>query len=166
MKKRVFIVAEIGCNHNGDPKLAKKMVEEAKKCGVDAVKFQTFKANLLISKIAPKAEYQKVTTGTADSQLEMTRKLELPYDEFRKLEEYAKSLGLEVFSTPFDFDSIDFLIENNIANLQNYKTFFKIKKLEIPENSSEIDLDKFIAKVDANDKKLLEVDEFLKKLGK
>ena len=60
----------------------------------------------------------------------------------------------------------DFLIENNIANLQNYKTFFKIKKLEIPENSSEIDLDKFIAKVDANDKKLLEVDEFLKKLGK
>ena len=112
MKKRVFIVAEIGCNHNGDPKLAKKMVEEAKKCGVDAVKFQTFKADLLISKIAPKAEYQKVTTGTADSQLEMTRKLELPYDEFRKLEEYAKSLGLEVFSTPFDFDSIDFLIEN------------------------------------------------------
>ena len=60
----------------------------------------------------------------------------------------------------------DFLIENNIANLQNYKTFFKIKKLEIPENSSEIDLDTFIAKVDANDKKLLEVDEFLKKLGK
>ena len=60
----------------------------------------------------------------------------------------------------------DFLIENNIANLQNYKTFFKIKKLEIPENSSEIDLDKFIAKVEANDKKLLEVDEFLKKLWK
>ena len=60
MKKRVFIVAEIGCNHNGDPKLAKRMVEEAKKCGVDAVKFQTFKADLLISKIAPKAEYQKV----------------------------------------------------------------------------------------------------------
>ena len=46
MQKKVFIVAEIGCNHNGDPKLAKKMVEEAKKCGVDAVKFQTFKADL------------------------------------------------------------------------------------------------------------------------
>lgn len=60
----------------------------------------------------------------------------------------------------------DFLIENNFANLQNYKSFFKIKKLEIPENSAEVDLDKFIAKVDANDKKLLEVDEFLKKLGK
>ncbi|MFA9499285.1 N-acetylneuraminate synthase [Mannheimia sp. E30BD] len=105
----VFIVAEIGCNHNGDPALAKKMVDVAKECGVDAVKFQTFKADKLISKYAPKAEYQKVTTGKADSQLEMTRKLELPYDEFVKLEAYARSLGLEVFSTPFDFESIDFL---------------------------------------------------------
>lgn len=105
----VFIVAEIGCNHNGDPALAKKMVDVAKECGVDAVKFQTFKADKLISKYAPKAEYQKVTTGTADSQLEMTRKLELPYEEFVKLEAYARSLGLEVFSTPFDFESIDFL---------------------------------------------------------
>ena len=112
MKNRVFIVAEIGCNHNGDPKLAKKMIEEAKKCGVDAVKFQTFKADLLISKIAPKAEYQKKVTSSQESQLDMTRKLELPYEEFKKLEKYAKSLGLEVFSTPFDFDSIDFLIEN------------------------------------------------------
>ena len=139
MKKRVFIVAEIGCNHNGDPKLAKKMVEEAKRCGVDAVKFQTFKADLLISKIAPKAEYQKVTTGTADSQLEMTRKLELPYDEFRKLEEYAKSLGLEVFSTPFDFDSIDFLIENKqkiwkipSGEITNLPYLEKIARADIP----------------------------------
>lgn len=107
--QKVFIVAEIGCNHNGDPSLARKMVDVAKECGVDAVKFQTFKADKLISKYAPKAEYQKITTGTADSQLEMTRKLELPYDEFVKLEAYARSLGLEVFSTPFDFESIDFL---------------------------------------------------------
>ena len=106
---QVFIVAEIGCNHNGDPVLARKMVDVAKECGVDAVKFQTFKADKLISKYAPKAEYQKVTTGTGDSQLEMTRKLELPYDEFRKLEIYARSLDLEVFSTPFDMESIDFL---------------------------------------------------------
>ena len=139
MKKRVFIVAEIGCNHNGDPKLAKKMVEEVKKCGVDAVKFQTFKADLLISKIAPKAEYQKVTTGTADSQLEMTKKLELPYDKFRKLEEYAKSLGLEVFSTPFDFDSIDFLIENKqkiwkipSGEITNLPYLEKIARADIP----------------------------------
>lgn len=110
---KVYIVAEVGCNHNGDYNLAKKMVSEAKNAGVDAVKFQTFKADQLISKYAPKAEYQIKVTGNEESQLEMTRKLELPYAEFVKLEEYAKSLGLDVFSTPFDFDSIDFLASRN-----------------------------------------------------
>ncbi|EJH2659231.1 N-acetylneuraminate synthase [Salmonella enterica] len=110
---KIYIVAEIGCNHNGDFQLAQKMVKEAKKAGVDAVKFQTFKAEQLISKYAPKAEYQIKVTGNQESQLEMTRKLELPYDEFIKLEEYAKLLGLDVFSTPFDFDSIDFLASRN-----------------------------------------------------
>lgn len=106
---KVFIVAEIGCNHNGNVELARMMVDVAKKCGVDAVKFQTFKADKLISRYAPKAEYQKATTGIDDSQLEMTKKLELPYEEYVKLERYAKSVGLEVFSTAFDLDSIDFL---------------------------------------------------------
>ncbi|EEE2302227.1 N-acetylneuraminate synthase [Salmonella enterica subsp. diarizonae] len=110
---KVYIVAEIGCNHNGDFQLAQEMVKEAKKAGVDAVKFQTFKADKLISKYAPKAEYQIKVTGNEESQLEMTRKLELPYDEFINLEEYAKKLGLDVFSTPFDFDSIDFLASRN-----------------------------------------------------
>jgi len=105
----VYIVAEIGCNHNGDKELARKMVLEAKKCGVDAVKFQTFKADALISKFAPKAEYQKVTTGTNDSQLDMTRKLELPQEDYLELRDYARNLGLEVFSTAFDMESIDFL---------------------------------------------------------
>ena len=105
----VFIVAEIGCNHNGDKKLAKKLVEEAKKCGVDAVKFQTFKAKNLISRYAPKAEYQKETTGENDSQLEMTAKLELSYNDFIELKKYAESLGLIVFSTPFDMESVNFL---------------------------------------------------------
>lgn len=105
----VFIVAEIGCNHNGSKLLARKMVEEAKKCGVDAVKFQTFKAKDLISKYAPKAEYQKETTGTNDTQLEMTAKLELSHDDLIELKLYAESLGLVVFSTPFDMRSVDFL---------------------------------------------------------
>lgn len=113
MNKNVYIVAEIGCNHNGSFELAKKMIEVAKECGVDAVKFQTFKAEALISKYAPKAEYQIETTGNKESQLEMTKKLELSYEEFSSLEKYARELGLEVFSTPFDFDSIDFLIEKN-----------------------------------------------------
>lgn len=106
---KVFIVAEIGCNHNGDKELARKLVDKAKECGVDAVKFQTFKADKLISSFAPKAEYQKETTGTKDSQLEMTRKLELSHEDFMELKEYAEDLGLVTFSTPFDLDSIDFL---------------------------------------------------------
>ncbi|MFQ1022022.1 N-acetylneuraminate synthase family protein [Avibacterium paragallinarum] len=110
---KVFITAEIGCNHNGDPMLAKKMIEVAKDCGVDAVKFQTFKAAQLISKFAPKAEYQRKTTGEQDSQLAMTQKLELSYEDYKWLSEYAKSLGLEVFSTPFDMESIDFLAKEN-----------------------------------------------------
>lgn len=107
--KKVFIVAEIGCNHNGNKELAYKMVKEAKECGVDAVKFQTFKAKDLISRYAPKAEYQKETTGTTDTQLEMTAKLELNHTDLIELKKYAEKLGLVVFSTPFDMGSIDFL---------------------------------------------------------
>lgn len=124
MSKNIFIVAEIGCNHNGSKELARKMVTEAKRCGVDAVKFQTFKATELISKFAPKAEYQKVTTGNSDTQLEMTRKLELSGDDYLELKAYAESLGLKVFSTPFDFSSIDFL--NKI-----HQTIWKIPSGEI-----------------------------------
>ena len=109
---RIHIIAEIGCNHNGDKSLAKEMVLKAKECGVDGVKFQTFKADELISRYAPKAEYQKATTGTADSQLEMTRKLELSQSDYLELRDYAAGLGLEVFSTPFDLGSIAFLSEN------------------------------------------------------
>lgn len=110
--QKTYIIAEIGCNHNGDPQIAKKLINEAYKCGVDAVKFQTFKATNLISKYAPKAEYQIATTGTSDSQLEMTRKLELTQNDYLKLRDYAISKGLDVFSTPFDMESIEFLKKN------------------------------------------------------
>ena len=110
----VYIIAEIGCNHNGDFNLAKKMVDVAVECGVDAVKFQTFKADLLISKYAPKAEYQKKTTGTEDSQLEMTRRLELSFEEYLELRDYCLEKGVDVFSTPFDEESLDFLISTDM----------------------------------------------------
>ena len=109
---KIHIIAEIGCNHNGDKALAREMVLRAKECGVDGVKFQTFKADELISRYAPKAEYQKETTGTADSQLEMTKRLELPRQDYLELRDYAISLGLDVFSTPFDLGSIAFLSES------------------------------------------------------
>lgn len=104
-----YLIAEIGCNHNGDPRIAKTLVEKAKECGVDSVKFQTFRAESLISRYAPKADYQKVTTGADGNQLEMTKKLELSHEDFIQLRDYAISLGLDTFSTPFDMESIDFL---------------------------------------------------------
>jgi N-acetylneuraminate synthase len=106
---KVQIVAEIGCNHNGSPELARQLVDEAARCGVDAVKFQTFSADALISRYAPKAAYQEATTGTADSQLEMTRALELPNDALLELWGYARWVGLDAFSTPFDLGSVAFL---------------------------------------------------------
>lgn len=114
--KHIKIIAEIGCNHNGKKDLAKKMVALAKECGVDGVKFQTFNSSLLISKYAEKADYQKKTTGEDESQLEMTKKLELGHDDYLELNSYAKSIGLEVFSTAFDFESIEFL-ENINQNI-------------------------------------------------
>ena len=106
-----YIIAEIGCNHNGDPKLARKMVSTAQECGVDAVKFQTFSADALISRYAPKAEYQIVTTGDSDSQLEMTKALELGHKDLLELVSFARSLGLDAFSTAFDLGSMDFLAQ-------------------------------------------------------
>lgn len=121
---KVFVIAEIGCNHNGDKLLAKKMVDIAKDCGVDAVKFQTFNSSELISKYAPKADYQKVTTGTDDNQLEMTKKLELSQDDYLELKQYCESKNLVVFSTPFDNKSIEFLEKNG-------QTIWKIPSGEI-----------------------------------
>ncbi len=105
---KVTIVAEIGCNHNGDVNLAKELIEEAAKAGVDAVKFQTFVAEELVSCYAPKAEYQKKDNAD-ESQLDMIRKLELSKDEYIEAKEYAECLGLEWFSTGFDMTSIAFL---------------------------------------------------------
>jgi len=105
---RIRIVAEIGCNHNGDLELAKKLVKAAVEAGADAVKFQTFKAESIVSIKAPKAEYQK-KDNAFESQLDMLKKLELNFEEYLKINEYAKSLNIDVFSTAFDIDSINFL---------------------------------------------------------
>ena len=105
---RVYIIAEAGVNHNGSFELACKLVDAAKAAGVDCVKFQTFKSENLVSHTAQKAEYQKAATGDS-SQQDMLKKLELSYDEFIALKEYCDKVGDTFLSTPFDFDSIDFL---------------------------------------------------------
>ena len=106
---KVFIIAEAGVNHNGDFNIAKKMVDAAKEAGVDAIKFQTFKADKLVTRNAAKANYQKETTGTDESQYNMLKKLELTYDEFIQLKEYCDQKKIHFMSTAFDLGSVDFL---------------------------------------------------------
>ncbi|MDO5150964.1 MAG: N-acetylneuraminate synthase [Oscillospiraceae bacterium] len=105
----VCIIAEAGVNHNGSFDLAVKMVDAAKTAGVDYVKFQTFVPEKLVSKYAEKAEYQKQTTGEEESQLSMLRKLSLTQSDFVKLKEYCDTQQIGFISTPFDFESLDFL---------------------------------------------------------
>ena len=104
----VYIIAEAGVNHNGSKELAYKLIDAAKKSGVDCIKFQTFKAENLVSHNAAKADYQKDTTGEG-SQIDMLKKLELSYDDFVDLKKYCDKEGICFLSTPFDFESINFL---------------------------------------------------------
>ena len=107
----IFIIAEAGVNHNGDYSTALKMIDKAKESGADAIKFQTFVAENLVSCSAAKAEYQKETTDPNESQLSMIKRLQLSWDAFRNLKSYADKVGIKFMSTPFDHESIDFLAE-------------------------------------------------------
>lgn len=107
--RRTYIIAEAGVNHNGDMARAKAMLLAGKNAGVDAVKFQTFVSENLVSAGAKKAEYQKETTGDEESQLAMLKQLELSFSEFRELKKYAEVIGVDFISTPFDEESLDFL---------------------------------------------------------
>ncbi|GAB6076187.1 N-acetylneuraminate synthase [Desulfurobacterium crinifex] len=109
MNAKTFIIAEAGVNHNGSLELAKRLVDIAVEAGANAVKFQTFKAEAVISRFAKKADYQVKTTGSEESQLEMVKKLELAYDEFDILYSYCKEKGIIFMSTPFDIESARFL---------------------------------------------------------
>lgn len=106
---KTFIIAEAGVNHNGSLELAKKLVDVAADAEADAVKFQTFKADNLVSKDAQKAEYQKQTTASDESQYEMIKKLELDENAHCELIEYCNQKKIMFLSTPFDHDSIDML---------------------------------------------------------
>lgn len=111
--KHVTIIAEAGVNYNGSLDLACKMVDKACDAGADIIKFQTGVPEKVISAYAPKAAYQKETTGDSESQLEMVRKLMLRFEDFYPLKEYCEHKGIMFLSTPFDLDSISFL--NNLG---------------------------------------------------
>ncbi len=115
---KTFIIAEAGVNHNCSLELAKKMIDVAIEAGVDAVKFQTFNAEKVVSRYATKAEYQKKTTTADESQLEMIKKLELDVDAHRELIAHCQQKNIEFLSTPFDLESIDLL---NKLGLETFK---------------------------------------------
>jgi len=113
-KDSTFIIAEIGVNHNGSVELARKMIKSASDCGVDAVKFQTFVSEDLVSENAKTADYQEKNTNE-NSQLEMLKKLELSYDDFFELKKYAEECNVMFLSSPFDFKSVDLLEELDVS---------------------------------------------------
>lgn len=122
--KKVIIIAEAGVNHNGNFEIAGKMIAEAKKAGADYVKFQTAVPELVISSIAPKAAYQKETTGSDESQLEMCKAIHLPLSAYSRLKAICDEEGIGFLSTPFDLVSIDSLEELDMD-------FYKIPSGEI-----------------------------------
>lgn len=124
MKKKVFIIAEAGVNHNGNLQLAKKLVDVAADSGADAVKFQTFISENCVSSKADKADYQKQNTNKDESQLDMIKKLELSFEEFVELKKYCEEKEILFLSTPFDLQSISFLNDLDIR-------LFKIPSGEI-----------------------------------
>lgn len=111
---KVFIIAEAGVNHNGNIELAKKLIDVACEAGADAIKFQTFQTEKLVTKKARKADYQQANTGSSESQFEMIKKLELDLTAHKTLIEYCKMRNIIFLSTPFDIGSIQMLDELGI----------------------------------------------------
>ncbi|MDB9340923.1 N-acetylneuraminate synthase family protein [Nodularia spumigena CS-589/07] len=108
---RAYLIAEIGVNHNGDVDLAKQMIDAAKKAGADAVKFQTFSADSLVSLETPKVNYQKNTTSPDETHYDMIRRLELDHQAHYELFNYCTEKSIDFLSTPYDVDSAQFLLK-------------------------------------------------------
>ncbi len=108
-RHHVYIIAEVGVNHNGSLELAMKCIDEAVKAGADAVKFQTFVSSNLVTRGASKAAYQTQNTNSSESQLDMLRKLELNFDDFKVLQKHCLEKKIDFLSTPFDEESAEFL---------------------------------------------------------
>ena len=140
--KDVYIIAEAGVNHNGDIEIAKSLIDVAYKSGANAIKFQTFDTSKLVEKGTSKAKYQsKNTQNNKETQYDMLKKLELSKAEFKELKNYCDKCGIDFLSTPFDLDSLDFLVDLNV------------KKIKIP--SGEISNLPFIWKVAKKNKPII-----------
>ena len=113
-----YIIAEAGVNHNGDLETAKKLIDTAAEAGADAVKFQSFKSEKLVLVSTSKAPYQKQTTDSDESQLDMLKALEIDKSKMRMLQDYAKSRNITFLSTPFEKDSLDELCDLNVPAIK------------------------------------------------
>lgn len=111
----VYIIAEAGVNHNGDIELAKKLIDEGAKAGVNAVKFQTFKTESLVTSTAAKADYQNKNDRSSETQFEMLRRLELSYEAFTELKQHCEEKGVDFLTSAFDLESIDVLEDLEIS---------------------------------------------------
>jgi N-acetylneuraminate synthase len=116
-----FVVAEAGINHNGDLGRALEMIDVAASCGADAVKFQTCRPENVVSAAAPKARYQEKTSGAGETQLAMLKRLHLSFEDHLPLKDRARAAGIELMSTPFDLESVGFLVRD-----------LGLKRLKIP----------------------------------
>jgi N-acetylneuraminate synthase len=115
----IYIIAEAGVNHNGSIEMAYHLIDLAADAGADAVKFQTFRAEDVISNFAPKAPYQELLTPVGESQLEMLRKLQLDELQHKELLKYCQLRNIEFISSPFDLESVDLLVHRlNVSRLK------------------------------------------------
>ena len=117
--EKVYIIAEAGVNHNGEKSLAFELIDAAIDAGADAVKFQTFKAENIVTKNADKAIYQKKNTNFSETHFEMLKRMELPYETHYELADYCKEKNIEFLSTAFDLESLNFL--TNQLELKTFK---------------------------------------------
>lgn len=113
-----FIIAEAGVNHNGDINIAHRLIEEAKNSGADAIKFQTFKADLLASKIAEKAAYQARLTDSSENQYNMLKRLELKETDYYDLIKHCNEIQIEFITSPFDLESLEFVNKLDIKRIK------------------------------------------------
>lgn len=136
---KTIIIAEAGVNHNGSVEMAMRLIDKAKEAGADYVKFQTGNGNV-VSKYAQKANYQKINTNNSnETQAEMLKKIRLKFDDFILLKEHCDKVGIKFLSTPFDFDSIDFLTTIDMdymkipsGEITNYPYLVRIAQIELP----------------------------------
>lgn len=118
MTQRCTVIAEAGVNHNGSIELAYRLIDVAAAAGADYVKFQTFRAEALATRTAPKATYQQATTGSGETQFAMLKRLELPLEAFADLAAYSAKSGVGFMSTPFDLEAANFLDRIGMATFK------------------------------------------------